>query len=753
VRAAVFGLATVFSGITAMAQPPATLRGRVLDAQTGEPLAKARVSVRGVEIETRTDEAGRFELAGLPAGEVEIAVATVGYGVVRRTVATGAPDLEIRLNQDALKRSEEVVVTAPPFTPLHPAAPSEMTIEGTELKNLSSVLADDPLRSVQSLPGVAATDDFNATFAVRGYGFTQVGLYVDGVLLGVPFHTVRNVNVNDSYSLTVVNGDVVESLSLTSGGAPAAFGERVGPVLDVATRDGSAERFYARANVGVAGVSGVLEGPLGANTTGLVCARKSFLDYVLKKVRTDGILLGYADITGKLTHRLTGAHTLSLTLLHGRSTYQTDMADLFPSAFFQAHAGTDLAALRWRFLPSERASLSATAFGARDTGRNENFDDTERYNNTAPQAGLRVDGMRAIGRHRVEAGVLGRRMSERAIHRAAFSDDGATVYRVDERYASGGTTQAGAYLQDTWTGLGERLSLTLGGRVDHFAWTDETRVSPRASATLTLSPRTNVFGAWGAYAQFPSFDALLGDNGTPGLRAERSQHRGLGVERLLGATTRVRLEVYDHSAEDVLFDRAAEWRVVEGHIVPPGVEPGAPASGIQNALSGRSRGVEILLQRRSANGLSGWIAYAFGRAWVEDARGVRFDTDFDQRHTVSLFGSYRVSATVNLSAKFRYGSGLPLAGYFEERPDGTLGLSARRNRYRPDAYSRADLRANKAFLFDRWKLTLYGEVLNVFDRPNRRFADFDLDRGTGRVELFADDLFPLLPSAGVTVEF
>lgn len=160
------------------------------------------------------------------------------------------------------------------------------------------------------------------------------------------------------------------------------------------------------------------------------------------------------------------------------------------------------------------------------------------------------------------------------------------------------------------------------------------------------------------------------------------------------------------------------------------------------------------MQRRSVNGLSGWVAYSFGHArWHEEGDGRRFDSDFDQRHTLTVYGTCWISPSLNLSTKYRYGSGFPVLGFFETRPEG-LFLSSERNRYRPEGYSRWDIRANKAFIFEGWKLTLYGEVINVLNRTHTRYNGLDgLDPRTGRVFLDSDTLFPLLPSVGVTVEF
>src|SRR3954470_24887662 len=102
---------------------PVAVSGRVVDAQTGEAIAKATVAVPQLRIEVSTDAAGRFRLDGLPAGDLELVVTTIGYGATRKTVRPDErkADVEIRVGQEALKQSEEVVVEAPPFDSGDPA--------------------------------------------------------------------------------------------------------------------------------------------------------------------------------------------------------------------------------------------------------------------------------------------------------------------------------------------------------------------------------------------------------------------------------------------------------------------------------------------------------------------------------------------------------------------------------------------------------------------------------------------------------
>src|SRR5208282_5357616 len=118
----------------------------------------------------------------------------------------------------------------------------------------------------------------------------------------------------------------------------------------------------------------------------------------------------------------------------------------------------------------------------------------------------------------------------------------------------------------------------------------------------------------------------------------------------------------------------------------------------------------------SANRFTGWVSYSFGRAEDRDGiSGARFVSDWDQRHTVNIYAGYRLRPSVNLSARSSWGSGFPIPGFLE-----TVGssyyLTNVRNSRRLGTYNRTDLRVNKAWTHDKWKLTLYGEVINLTNR-------------------------------------
>jgi hypothetical protein len=126
------------------------------------------------------------------------------------------------------------------------------------------------------------------------------------------------------------------------------------------------------------------------------------------------------------------------------------------------------------------------------------------------------------------------------------------------------------------------------------------------------------------------------------------------------------------------------------------------------------------------------------------------------RHLLQIYASQRVRPTVNVSAKVIYGSGMPLPGYFRQ-PDPAvleLYLSDERNQLRLPHYQRTDVRINKLFVRKRFQLTLFAEVINLTNRSNIRFDDAGgFDARTGRARPQLERSFPILPSAGIVIDF
>ncbi len=752
-------VAVFFMAGTIYARQNVRLHGTVRDSRTNEPIAKALVSIRDLKIETTTDENGDFEIADVPPGDVELYVTTVGYTLIRRKIAVqpGTPvEIEIFLGPDVLRRSDEVTVTAAPFVTPEPSTISDHTLTESELKNLTSVLVDDPLRSVQTLPGVTTGDDFVADFSVRGAGFRSIGFNTDGVLLVAPLHSVADIT--DGGSISIFNGDVIESVTLLSSVFPVKYGDRTASELVVRTRDGNRQRFANSAMASASGLGWTSEGPLGKSPKAawIGSARKSYLDYILNQIRSDTtstqFVFGFYDGFGKVTLDPDDHNQIRIggNFANSRANQHKRLATLGVNSFLYGDRHDRIAQGDWRWIPSSKMVLDSSVSYSTSYANNVNRDQALLFESDYQQVGMKQDiSFQALPGNRIEAGYYARNLDQNGMRRR-FNFTTAQFRTSDAFDAS--AWQPGAYVQDNVTLWGSRVSLAYGLRYDRFSATGQTIWMPRVNMAVSPLASTRVTMGYGQYSQFPDFFQLYGEFSNTALQAERATHYVLGVEQLITDKTRVRVEAYDREDRNGIYSANDEIRLVNGVAVAPraGVSPGGP---LQNTLRGYSRGVEVFLQRRSANKLLGWISYAYGRTRVRDAAtGLRWDGDFDQRHTFSVYGSYRWTNSLNVSMKYRYGTDFPIAGFLARDANGRVLLSDQRNLLRMPVYSRLDLRVNKASRFDRWQLTLYGEVLNILAHDNARWTSTQ-DTTNGSLSVNQDSLFPLLPLAGIRIDF
>ncbi len=733
------------------AQPAAEVRGFVVDARGGEALSNVVVQLVGGTSRATTDSAGRFHITGVAAGDYVLNVSTVGYHLIKKPFHLDAgetKDFEVILSPETFRQTDTVEVHASPFEPARQDSPSTLVLGGNDAKNLASVLADDPLRAVQGLPGVSSNNDFDARFSVRGADFSRIGLYLDGVLLHAPFHMLEGQQV--SASATAFNGDMVDELELHEGAFPVRYADRSAAVLDVHTREGSrtANTFRVAASASNAGV--MAEGPLGGKKRGswMVGARKSYLQYIFQRTFPNtSFIFGFEDTQGRLSYDLTPKNQITLYVLESFSALNRDRtSNLGVNALTTAGYHYTLGNLGWRYSPGEKLLIVNHAAWMREKFDNSN--PTERPL-AAGFYGEWVWNTNAtwMWNHQtpLDAGWSVRRIRSNGLSNQYQT--GSPLPRLLD-HSDGTAMRESGYVQQSWMPWAGRLHFTAGARWDHHSIDDVAAVSPQASASLAFAEGTRIQLAFGQYVQYPEIAILTSPLGSRGLLPIRSNHWLAAVEQRLGPRTRIRAEYYNRADRDLPFQPLYEPRLANGKLVIP---PANPA--YVNSLRGYSRGFEVFVQRSSANRATGWISYAFGRTGMRDGvTGNRFPSDYDQRHTLNVYGGYRLKPTVNLSTKVSYGSGFPIPGYLQQV--GTLYyLGAVRNQLRMAAYVRTDVRVNKSWTKDKWKVTLFGEVINLTNRTNYLYDSFNgYNSRTYQAFLTLDTMFPILPSAGIVFE-
>ena len=724
-----------------------TVRGVIVDARTGAPVGRVLVAIEdGPSVESAAD--GTFTLPDVRPGRVRLYVSAVGYGLVLRTLEVGpgtVSELQVPLSEGAATYTEAVTVSADRFRRPENGVPALHAIGSADLQNLRGVLADDALRAVQVLPGVATGDDFRSEFTVRGSDFSHLNFTVDGFATPFLLHMVRAVEERaNTGSVAMINGDVLEEVALMNGSYPQRSGNRTGAELAFTLREGSRDRTMVRAAVSGTNASAVVEGPLGGSRKGswLLSGRKSYLDLLIDRLSDEGLSFGFADMQAKLRYDLTPSQSASFTFITGKSTLKELPQGDPDDDLFTGNNASAIAIATWRGT-RRNAVVTVGALGATNAFDNHTVTAQNLENGTNDQVAARAEVRLTLTPSlQLESGAIVEHVNE--LQRRNRRVGSTTVPTNDYRASA---LRSGAYAALKFS-PGARLEIAPGIRADHWELTDDVTASPWVQGQVTLSSRSVLRAGAGVYHQFPDFEEVVGTFGGTDMRPERSIHTDVSIEHRLSESTRVQLTLYNRRDEEVIRRPGADTRILDGRFVR-----GSVTATYANRLEGYARGAELLIQRSAPTGLSGWLSYAYGRNRYDDVvTGERYWGDLDQRHTLNAYLFYRFSHRFSVSTKYRMGTNFPIPGYYSRQEDAYF-LGDRRNALRLPSYARLDVRANRTFDLSRRRLTLFVEVINVLNRENVRFNPPRVSSTTRQVTRLFDSLVPVVPSAGVLLEF
>jgi hypothetical protein len=744
-------LITVFLIALALAQPPTgAIGGVVVDRDGGTPLQRVSVRLQTDGRTITTDESGRFVIADVPAGVHELYVSAVDFMLVKRAVtvvAGGTAELTIALSEGTGTYSETVDVrgSTSAVSRRDPEVAAEQRLGNADLLQLRGLLTNDPMRAIQVLPGVTTGDDFRSEFAVRGLAVPQMNFTFEGVASPFLVHTVQQVR--ETGSLGMVNGDILEDVSLLSGAYPQRFGNRLGAELDFRMREGSRDRLQSHASISTTDAAFIVEGPIGQGGHGswLLSARKSYLDLVIRRLyATQGIAFGFEDTQAKVVYDVAPHHQLQFAITAGQSALDRD-PDTIPASSIQLGENSSVVAVAtWRYVASPRFALFQRVALTTNQFRNATENAIELDRGDSRDVLYRADWTFVpASRVSIEGGGELRHSGMSLLDTHLSSG----VRELRDTFDSSAATES-AYVQ-TRVSLPGGASIVPGIRVDHWGFSGRTQPSPWITAAWPLGKSLTLRGGAGIYRQEPNFVETTGLHGTAALDDQQASDVDVGIEGHIGSAWRWQTTFYDREDRGRLRLPSTEGRVVRNAFVG-----GTLSSHYVNALDGSARGVEFVLQRRSPNGLSGWFSYAYGENRYDDTTtGESFWGDFDQRHTVNVYGTYRLTDRMSASGRFRAGSNFPATGYYREQ-DGVIYANDVRNTLRIPYYARVDVRLNRTFTWDRKRLTLYIEGLNVLNRDNVRLSGSpDVDRRTLVTTKLFEEMMPIVPSIGLLLEF
>ena len=271
-----------------LAGQTATIIGHIKDAVDSLPIEVVTVYVEGTNRAVESDENGYFQLS-VPAGQTNILVfSRLGYKVFRFEVETLLEAQNVRLDVELVPNNTnlEVVVTESRVEDAGMIREDmeQLKLLPTTTGNLESVLPHIALGTSGGTGG-----ELSSQYNVRGGNYDENLVYVNDFEIYRP----QLIRAGQQEGLSFPNIDLIRSLSFSSGGFQAKYGDKLSSVLDIKYK--RPDSTAASIGMSLLGGSAHLE---GSKTLGKEGFRR--FRYLLgARYKTNAYLLGTLDTRGE----------------------------------------------------------------------------------------------------------------------------------------------------------------------------------------------------------------------------------------------------------------------------------------------------------------------------------------------------------------------------------------------------------------------------------------------------------------------
>jgi hypothetical protein len=697
-----------------------SITGRVNDEEG--PVPSVNILVVNTQTGTVTDKDGKYLLRGIPEGRQIIRFSSVGYKTETRDIdilSGRTIEINVVLQQTVIEVGE-VEVTGIKKQEQRDTRTSLIELNPRSAKILPGA-AEDVMRTLQSLPGVLAPNDFSSQLVIRGSGPDQNLIIMDDVEI---FNPYRLYGV-----ISMFNPDAVEDVNLITGGFPARYGDRLSAVLDVTNKEGSDHTSLSGSlNASIIDANLVLEGknPFNLKGSWMFNSRRTYYDLIIEPfVKNAGLVdenVSFPNFYDFQTKIAIGPYNGNKILING--IYSRDGVDIVsakkrktPDSIGVSNITlNNVASVAWHFTPNTKflnklVGSYYTNHGAADFNsevldpslNRESFKDiipdtlapyllyfkfnsdftfqkyavddyvTYLWGDNIFEAGAGVDFLRTIIDFKFDIDPeLRAFFASNPQFRAVLSDLADT--RDDKRYH--------AFIQNNFS-INKKFFFQPGLRFDYYDILHKAYLAPRISMSYAFDNLTTLRAVWGLYYQSPGYEKLrdenvlydLNDIYTRDLNAEQAVHYILGIERWLDAEWSVKLESYYKDFNNLIVQKVVQGAQYLTSPVP-GKDPRYPDGWTQpvteqgdsltqipvNNADGSAYGIEFFLAKKNItpdDKLSGWISYAYSVA-NRNENGSTLPFRFDQRHTVNVVMNYQLTDWLDVGVRWQYGSGFPI---------------------------------------------------------------------------------------------
>lgn len=744
IKTIIFQIICLLVTVTASAQT-FTLHGRVTD-ENNEPIEFASVSCLKQGKMTMTSIKGEYSMQLHSADFVVIKFSMIGYKAKTRILRRprGKQTLQIVLHSDE-NQLGEVTVTGKKIE-----TGQMEDISKDHLKSLPSASGNAVEELIQSQAGVSTHSELSSQYNVRGGSFDENSVYIDNVEIYRPF-LVRS---GQQEGISVINPDMVEKISFSTGGYEARYGDKMSSALNIKYR--KPKKFEATASASMLGASAFI-GVSNKKVSWSNGFRYKTTKHLLGSMDTKGEYSPtFIDYQTYLTYTPNKRWEIKLLGNISDNHYnfmpedrETKFGTMENVKAFQVYFdGQEKDVFRTFFGAvgitrnfGEKTSLSliASAFNTREqekydiqgqywltqTETSENLGVGTYFQHARNYLKAHVESAKLLfktkyKKHDIEGAFTFKKekITENSVEyemrdssNYSIPHTGKDLYMIYSMRAKNvlDANRIEAYVQDAFrfTSNNEKTLYTLnyGVRLSHWSYTKETIVSPRVSLGIIPAFNENITMrfATGLYYQAPFFKELRDTTTQNGItyaslnskaKSQRSIHFIAGFD--------YRFRMNNRSFK---FTAEAYYKAL-GNLVPYSVNNVKVVYYGSNESSGHAAGIDLKLYGEFVPGTDSWLSLSLMNTSMK-LNGKSIPLPTDQRYAINMFFTDYFPGTDRwkMSLKLALADGLPFSAPHQELES---------NVFRAPAYKRADIGLSYRLLNNEGKQRKHIQLRNVW---------------------------------------
>lgn len=744
IKTIIFQIICLLVTVTASAQT-FTLHGRVTD-ENNNPIEFASVSCLKQGKMTMTSLKGEYSMQLHSADSVVIKFSMIGYKAKTRILRRprGKQTLQIVLHSDE-NQLGEVTITGKKIE-----TGQMEDISKDHLKSLPSASGNAVEELIQSQAGVSTHSELSSQYNVRGGSFDENSVYIDNVEIYRPF-LVRS---GQQEGISVINPDMVEKISFSTGGYEARYGDKMSSALNIKYR--KPKKFEATASASMLGASAFI-GVSNKKVSWSNGFRYKTTKHLLGSMDTKGEYSPtFIDYQTYLTYTPNKRWEIKLLGNISDNHYnftpedrETKFGTMENVKAFQVYFdGQEKDVFRTFFGAvgitrnfGEKTSLSliASAFNTREqekydiqgqywltqTETSENLGVGTYFQHARNYLKAHVESAKLLfktkyKKHDIEGAFTFKKekITENSVEyemrdssNYSVPHTGKDLYMIYSMRAKNvlDANRIEAYVQDAFrfTSNNEKTLYTLnyGVRLSHWSYTKETIVSPRVSLGIIPAFNENITMrfATGLYYQAPFFKELRDTTTQNGItyaslnskaKSQRSIHFIAGFD--------YRFRMNNRSFK---FTAEAYYKAL-GNLVPYSVNNVKVVYYGSNESSGHAAGIDLKLYGEFVPGTDSWLSLSLMNTSMK-LNGKSIPLPTDQRYAINMFFTDYFPGTDRwkMSLKLALADGLPFSAPHQELES---------NVFRAPAYKRADIGLSYRLLNNEGKQRKHIQLRNVW---------------------------------------